>query len=96
MTQITEDTVKHVAKLARLELTPDEVGHYQEALSRILALVDELSEVDLSDVDIDFDAGPMPLRPDTLGAPFDVETFLTKSPDTEGRFFRVPQILAAS
>ena len=47
---ITREEVLHVARLARLELTEDEVGRFQEQLSAILEAVSKVSELDLSDV----------------------------------------------
>lgn len=43
--------VKKVAKLANLPLTPDEESLYGEQLSKILEYVDQLNEVDTSNVD---------------------------------------------
>ena len=48
--QITREEVLHVARLARLELTDDEVERFQEQLSAILEAVSKVSELDLSDV----------------------------------------------
>ena len=50
MARITRDEVLHVARLARLELSDDEVGRLQEQLSDILEAVSKVSELDLSDV----------------------------------------------
>ena len=50
MAGITADEVLHVARLARLELTDDEVTRFQEQLSAILEAVSKVSELDLSDV----------------------------------------------
>jgi aspartyl-tRNA(Asn)/glutamyl-tRNA(Gln) amidotransferase subunit C len=47
---ITRDDVLHVAALARLELTEDEVGRLEEQLNAILEAVSKVSELDLSDV----------------------------------------------
>ena len=47
---ITRDEVLHVAKLARLELTDDEVERLTGELSAILEAVSKVSELDLSDV----------------------------------------------
>jgi aspartyl-tRNA(Asn)/glutamyl-tRNA(Gln) amidotransferase subunit C len=47
---ITREEVVHVARLARLELTDDEVTRFQEQLSAILEAVSKISELDLSDV----------------------------------------------
>ena len=50
MARITKDEVLHVARLARLELSDDEVVKFQEQLSDILEAVSKVSELDLSDV----------------------------------------------
>ena len=48
MARITRDEVLHVARLARLELTDDEVTKFQEQLSEILEAVSKVSELDLA------------------------------------------------
>ena len=47
---ITRDEVLHVAKLARLELTEDEIERLTGELSAILEAVSKVSELDLADV----------------------------------------------
>ena len=47
---ITREEVLHVANLARLELTNDEVERLTGQLSAILEAVSKVSELDLSDV----------------------------------------------
>jgi aspartyl-tRNA(Asn)/glutamyl-tRNA(Gln) amidotransferase subunit C len=50
MARITRDEVLHVARLARLELSDDEVAKFQEQLSDILEAVSKVSELDLAGV----------------------------------------------
>ena len=50
MAGISKEEVLHVARLARLELTEEEVGKFQEQLSDILEAVSKVSQLDLSDV----------------------------------------------
>jgi aspartyl-tRNA(Asn)/glutamyl-tRNA(Gln) amidotransferase subunit C len=50
MAGISRDEVLHVARLARLELSDDEVARFQEQLSEILDAVSKVSELDLGDV----------------------------------------------
>jgi aspartyl-tRNA(Asn)/glutamyl-tRNA(Gln) amidotransferase subunit C len=50
MAGISKDEVLHVARLARLELSDDEVTTFQGQLSDILAAVSKVSELDLADV----------------------------------------------
>ena len=47
---ITREEVLHVARIARLELTDDEVTRFQEQLSEILDAVSKVAELDLTDV----------------------------------------------
>ena len=47
---ITREQVLHVAKLAHLDLTDEEVGRFREQLSAILEAVGKVSELDLSEV----------------------------------------------
>jgi aspartyl-tRNA(Asn)/glutamyl-tRNA(Gln) amidotransferase subunit C len=89
---ITRDEVLHVARLARLELSDEEVERFTEQLSAILAAVDKVSELDLSDVEptahpLDLvnvwaDDEPQPSLP--------VAEALANAPDREGNFFKVP------
>jgi aspartyl-tRNA(Asn)/glutamyl-tRNA(Gln) amidotransferase subunit C len=50
MAGITKEEVLHVARLARLELSDDEVVKFQEQLSAIIDAISKVSELDLSDV----------------------------------------------
>lgn len=47
----TQDQVRHVAKLARLHLTPEELALYQGQLAGIFGLFDKLNEADVSSVE---------------------------------------------
>jgi aspartyl-tRNA(Asn)/glutamyl-tRNA(Gln) amidotransferase subunit C len=47
---ITREEVLHVARLARLELSEEDVERFREQLSAILDAVSKVSELDLSDV----------------------------------------------
>ena len=47
---ITREEVLHVAQLARLELSDEEVERFRDQLSAILEAVSKVSELDLADV----------------------------------------------
>ena len=47
---ITRDDVLHVAKLARLALSDEEVERFQAQLNAILEAISKVSELDLDDV----------------------------------------------
>lgn len=48
--KISKEEVEHVAKLARLKLTPEEVEKYQGQLGSILEYVEKLNELDVKSV----------------------------------------------
>ncbi|MCL4365881.1 Asp-tRNA(Asn)/Glu-tRNA(Gln) amidotransferase subunit GatC [Patescibacteria group bacterium] len=52
--KLTSDQVKKVAKLANLPLTPQEEEKYSEQLSKILGYVEQLNQVDTSNVEPTF------------------------------------------
>ena len=47
---LTNDQIKHIANLARLELTPEEEVKYSAELSNILNYIDKLSEVNTDNI----------------------------------------------
>lgn len=51
MTQLSHDDVRHIAKLARLNLSDAEVKKYSGELTNILGYIDMLKEVDTSSVE---------------------------------------------
>lgn len=51
MTQLTTDQVRHIAKLARLRLTDEEVEKFTTDLTGIFQTIDKLKEVDTNGVE---------------------------------------------
>ena len=49
--EITEETIKHVAGLSRLEIDKKEIGKVTEQMSSIINMADQLSEVDTEGVE---------------------------------------------
>ena len=94
-TKIDEDQVRHVAHLARLRLTDDQVDRLSAELSAILDYVDQLNRLDTNDVEPT--AHPLPIRnvfrDDQAQPSFDPETALANAPQRERTFFRVPKVL---
>lgn len=92
---ISRDDVAHVAKLARLRLTDDELDLYTTQLEAVLAHADDVEALDVGDVEPT--AHPFPLvnvmRPDVVRPSLDRAEVLAAAPDVEDGQFRVPQIL---
>jgi aspartyl-tRNA(Asn)/glutamyl-tRNA(Gln) amidotransferase subunit C len=89
---ISRDEVLHVARLARLALSDDEVDRLGAQLNAILEAVGKVSELDLTDVEPT--AHPLDLvnvwAEDEPQESLSVEDALANAPDREAGFFRVP------
>ena len=89
---ITREEVLHVARLARLELTDEEVERFTEQLSAILEAVAKVSELDLSDVEPT--AHPLDVvnvwAADEPRRSLPVEEALANAPECDAGFFKVP------
>jgi aspartyl-tRNA(Asn)/glutamyl-tRNA(Gln) amidotransferase subunit C len=89
---ITRDEVLHVATLARLELSDEEIERFQEQLSAILEAVGKVAELDLSDVEPT--AHPLDLvnvwGEDEPRPCLSVDEALENAPDRDGDLFSVP------
>ena len=49
--KLTKEQIEHIAKLARLDLTDDELEKYGGQLSNVLNYIEQLEEVDVSDAE---------------------------------------------
>ena len=92
---LTIDEVRHIAKLARLRLTPEEEIRYTEQLSAILDYAARLGEVDTSDIPPTATVLPLksPLRPDQAHPATPRDQILRNAPDSNEGMFKVPPVL---
>jgi aspartyl-tRNA(Asn)/glutamyl-tRNA(Gln) amidotransferase subunit C len=92
MARITREEVLHVARLARLELSGDEVERFGEQLSEILEAVSKVSELDLADVPPT--AHPLDVAnawaEDEPHECLPINDVFANAPDREGDLFKVP------
>ncbi len=91
---ISEEQVRHVASLARLGLTDEEVRQMGGQLDAILDSIEKIRELDLADTPPT--ANPLDLsnvlRPDEPRAELSREEALTPAPDAVDDLFAVPRI----
>jgi aspartyl-tRNA(Asn)/glutamyl-tRNA(Gln) amidotransferase subunit C len=89
---IEREQVEHVARLARLKLTDEEVERMASELSGILEHVERISELDLDDVEPTSHVIALEnvLRPDEPRPSWSAEEVLERAPDPAGGSFRVP------
>lgn len=86
---LTKDQVRHVAKLANLPLTSDEEEKYSEQLSKILEYIDQLNEVDTSNVEPTFNVSGQEnvMSKDKLGECLTQEDALSNASKKENGMF---------
>ncbi|MGZ4712622.1 MAG: Asp-tRNA(Asn)/Glu-tRNA(Gln) amidotransferase subunit GatC [Acidimicrobiia bacterium] len=92
---ISRSDVEHVARLARLALTDDEIEHLTRELAGILGHARDIEALDLDGVPPT--AHPLPLenvlRPDEVRPSLDRDEVLAQAPAAEEGRFRVPRTL---
>lgn len=93
---ISADDVRHIAGLARLELTDDEVERFRGELSKILEYVAQLESIEAA-VDAKDAGADLPparrFREDRVEPWPDPGTLHAEAPDFAGGFFRVPRVV---
>jgi aspartyl-tRNA(Asn)/glutamyl-tRNA(Gln) amidotransferase subunit C len=89
---IDREQVLHVARLARLRLSDEEVGRMGEELSTILDHIEKLNELDLEGVEPTSHVVEIEnvLREDVPRPSLDRDKALEQAPDSAGGGFRVP------
>jgi aspartyl-tRNA(Asn)/glutamyl-tRNA(Gln) amidotransferase subunit C len=92
---LTREEVAHVARLARLALTDDELDMFTDQLAKVLSHAADVEALDVADVPPT--AHPYPLRnvlrPDVVGPTLDRDEVLAAAPSVEDNRFKVPAIL---
>lgn len=95
MNTISRDEVAHLARLARLAVTEDELDTFAAQLDVILASVARVGEVAADDIPPTSHAVPLTnvFRADEVRAGLTQQQALSGAPATEDGRFKVPQIL---
>jgi aspartyl-tRNA(Asn)/glutamyl-tRNA(Gln) amidotransferase subunit C len=95
MSAISREEVAHLAMLARIELSPDELDRLAGQLDVILDSVAQVQQV--AGEDVPATSHPMPLtnvtRPDEVRPSLTAEAALSGAPAAQDARFRVPRIL---
>ena len=88
-------TVKRVARLARIALTDAEAEGLRGDLNAILGFVEQLNEVDISNVDPMTSVQPMAMkkREDVVTDGYYPDKIVANAPATEDGFFVVPKVV---
>lgn len=95
MTNISNDQVKHVAHLARLEITEEEATKFSSQLEAILNFANQLEEVNTDNVEPTFHVLDLQnvLREDVASVSLTQEEVLSNAKNIEDGQFKVPSII---
>ncbi|MET3770335.1 aspartyl-tRNA(Asn)/glutamyl-tRNA(Gln) amidotransferase subunit C [Marisediminicola sp. UYEF4] len=95
MSEITTDQVAHLAHLARIALTPQEIEKLTGELGTIVDSIAKVSQV--AGEDVPATSHPIPLsnvfRPDVPGETLTTQEALAGAPEHDGSRFKVSAIL---
>jgi aspartyl-tRNA(Asn)/glutamyl-tRNA(Gln) amidotransferase subunit C len=93
--KITPDDVRHVAHLARLEISPERLTRLTSQLESIIGYVAKIGEADVTNIEPMAHALPLHnvFREDVVEPSLPLEMVLQNAPDVDGRFFKVPKVI---
>ncbi|MBQ3435467.1 MAG: Asp-tRNA(Asn)/Glu-tRNA(Gln) amidotransferase subunit GatC [Bacilli bacterium] len=93
MDKLTEEEVMHVAKLARIEISKEELEKYQVSLKKIFAEIEKIKEIEIEgDILISPTSSVCPLESitDSISNPKEI---LANANDTSGNYIKVPVVI---
>ena len=92
---VDAETVRRVAHLARVAVGEDEVEHLRGELNAILAFVEQLAEVDVTDVEpmTSVASTAIKMRKDEITDGGIADDILANAPAREDHFFLVPKVV---
>jgi aspartyl-tRNA(Asn)/glutamyl-tRNA(Gln) amidotransferase subunit C len=92
---VDKNTVRHIAKLARIALPEERVEPMMVELNNILGWMEQLQEVDIGGVEpmTSVIAQKLKMRDDVVTAGGDSAAILANAPQTEDNFFVVPKVV---
>ena len=92
---IERKTVEKLAHLARLKLSEEHITELQNDLGQILTWIDKLDEVDTEDVEplLSMSHEINSWRKDEQIEHLPHEEALTRAPDTNAEFIKVPKVI---
>ena len=96
---LSDDQVRRIARLARIEVRPDETAAVASRLNRVLGLIDQLSAVDTAGIEPmahPLDAqlpGGQRLRPDHVAETDRHELYQSSAPKTQDGLYLVPKVI---
>ncbi|MGO4704309.1 Asp-tRNA(Asn)/Glu-tRNA(Gln) amidotransferase subunit GatC [Microvirga sp. 2MCAF38] len=92
---VDQNTVRRIARLARIAVTEEDVPHLQGELNAILSFVEQLGEVNVDGVEPMTSVTPMAMkkRQDGVTDGGIADDIVRNAPVTEDHFFVVPKVV---
>ena len=92
---VDKDTVRRIAKLARIAMDDAQAAEMEAELNTLLAWVDQLSEVDIENVSPMTSAVErrLKMREDVVTDGGYADDLMKNAPQAEGHFFVVPKVV---
>ncbi|MCM2281167.1 MAG: Asp-tRNA(Asn)/Glu-tRNA(Gln) amidotransferase subunit GatC [Bdellovibrionaceae bacterium] len=92
---ISQETIRHIAKLARLEVTDAEANEFAAQLSAVFDHFQEIAQLDTAGVEpmITPSEIALYLRSDQVERQETVEDLLENAPEKSGHLFKVPPVV---
>lgn len=93
--KLTQDEIKNIALLSRLEVSDEAMEQTGKALSDILTYVAELEELDLDGIEPMAHAVPLQnvFRKDEVKPSLPQAVALSNAPEEENGYFKVPRVV---
>lgn len=93
--KVTVETIKHVAKLSRLDLSEEEIMKFAVEMENIISYVDKLNELDTKDIEPTAHVVPVSnvQRKDEVNPSMEREKILSNAPLEGNGCFKVPRIM---
>ncbi|MBU1320189.1 MAG: Asp-tRNA(Asn)/Glu-tRNA(Gln) amidotransferase subunit GatC [candidate division Zixibacteria bacterium] len=92
---VSSEEIRHIAELAKLKLTPEEIARFQVDLSAILDYVDQLRQVDTTGVTVSGTSAQIEnvFREDTVENSLPIDKALENAPEVKNGMFSVPKVI---
>lgn len=92
---ISEEQVKHVAKLAKLSFSDDELHEFTSQLGKIIDMIETLEEVDTEGVPFTSNVAETinVMREDIAAEGWNRQELMRNVPESEDGFIKVPAII---
>ncbi len=93
--KISPGDVRHVAQLARVSLTDEQIGTFGRQLNDIVEYIEQLNEIDTNDIEPTSHVMPLNniFREDVIRQSLPRLEMLKNAPDSNESFYIVPKII---